>query len=85
MAYQVEITKSAARELADIPAKDQKRIVAKIRGLAENPRPPGCEKLSGEEKYRLRQGNYRILYRVNDDAVIVVVVKIADRKEVYKP
>ena len=85
MAYQVEITRSAARELADIPSKDQKRIVAKIRSLGENPRPPGCEKLSGEEKYRLRQGNYRILYRINDDAVIVVVVKIADRKEAYKP
>ncbi len=83
--YRIEIKRSAAKELEAVPRKDRERIVAKIRSLAENPRPVGCEKLSGQEKYRIRQGNYRILYEVFDESVVVMVVKIADRKEAYKP
>ncbi|MDT8367445.1 MAG: type II toxin-antitoxin system RelE/ParE family toxin [bacterium] len=55
-----------------------------MQGLADNPRPHGCEKLSGQEKYRLRQGRYRILYRILDDEVVVIVVKVAHRKEAYR-
>jgi mRNA interferase RelE/StbE len=82
--YSLAIKKSAAKELADLPGKDCGRIAARIEGLAAEPRPPGSEKLSGEERYRLRQGVYRILYEVDDRARRVVVVKIAHRREVYR-
>jgi len=82
--YSVRIKRSAAKELEAVPLKDRKRIVKRIEGLATTPRPPGCEKLSGEEKYRLRQGNYRILYEIIDRELIVTVVKIGDRRDVYR-
>lgn len=84
--YKVVIKKSAAKELQDIPGKkDRRRLVERISGLAENPRPMGAEKLSGtRDKYRIRQGNFRVLYEVEDDVLIVYVVKIADRKDVYR-
>ena len=82
--YNVRITKSAAKELEDVPKPDRLRIVDKIRLLAENPRPHGSKKLSGEEKYRLRQGDYRILYTIDDRIVTVTVVKIGNRRDVYK-
>jgi mRNA interferase RelE/StbE len=72
------------KELEAIPEKDRRRIVYRIQGLAENPRPKGCEKLSDQNKYRLRQGKYRILYQIHDDEVIVVVIRVAMRGEVYK-
>jgi len=83
--YSVRIKKSAARELADLPRKDQERVIERIRGLANNPRPPGAEKLAGsDDKFRLRQGNYRILYAIEDDVLMVYVVKIGHRKDVYR-
>ena len=84
--YKVVIKKSAAKELQDIPGrKDRQRLVERIRRLAGNPRPMGAEKLSGtRDKYRIRQGNFRVLYEVEDDVLIVYVVKIADRKDVYR-
>ena len=82
--YRIEIKKSAAKELEKIKGKDQERIIARIRGLAQDPRPTNSKKLSGEEKYRIRQGNYRILYQIFDDIVLVVVVKIGHRRDVYK-
>ena len=82
--YNVRITKSAAKELEDVPKPDRLRIVEKIRLLAENPRPHGSKKLSGEEKYRLSQGDYRILYTIDDQIVTVTVVKIGNRRDVYK-
>ena len=82
--YKVLIKPSAVKEIEFLPRKDRSRIVYRIQGLAENPRPHGCEKLSGQEKYRVRQGKYRILYQVFDDEVVVVVVKVAHRKEAYR-
>ena len=82
--YKVLIKPSAVKEIESLPRKDRSRIVYRIQGLAENPRPHGCEKLSGQEKYRVRQGKYRILYQVFDDEVVVVVVKVAHRKEAYR-
>lgn len=82
--YSVGIRRSAAKELEAIPLKDRKRIVTRIEGLQTEPRPPGCEKLSGEEKYRLRQGDYRILYEIIDRELIVAVVKIGNRRDVYR-
>lgn len=82
--YSVRIKRSAAKELEAVPPKDRKRIVKRIEGLAADHRPPGCEKLSGEEKYRLRQGDYRILYEIADQALIITVVKIGNRRDVYR-
>ena len=82
--YRIEIKRSAAKELALVPAKDQGRIVQRIRGLATDPRPPGAKKLCGEEKYRIRQGNYRILYEIHDIVLVVVVVRVGHRRDVYR-
>ena len=82
--YSVRIKRSAAKELEAVPPKDRKRIAKRIEGLAADPRPPGCEKLSGEEKYRLRQGDYRILYEIVDQELIITVVKIGNRRDVYR-
>jgi mRNA interferase RelE/StbE len=82
--YSVFIKPSAAKELEVVPRKDRLRIVERIRDLAEDPRPPGCEKLSGDEKYRVRQGRYRILYTIQDEVLVVTVIKIGHRREVYR-
>jgi mRNA interferase RelE/StbE len=82
--YRLEVKHSAAKEIADLPKADCQRVVAKIQLLANNPRPHGCEKLSGAEKYRVRQGDYRILYEIDDSAKSVIIVKIGNRKEVYR-
>ena len=84
MTFYQAIKISAVKEIESIPSKDRSRIVYRIQGLAENPRPPGCEKLSGQEKYRVRQGKYRILYQIFDDEVVVIVVKVGKRARVYK-
>jgi mRNA interferase RelE/StbE len=82
--YSVLIKRSAAKEIDKLPTADRRRVVSKIAGLAREPRPAGCEKLSGEEKYRLRQGNYRILYEIIDRELIVTVVKEGNRRDVYR-
>jgi mRNA interferase RelE/StbE len=81
--YRIEIKKSAIKELEIIPSRDLSRIMERIESLAGDPRPAGSKKLSGEEKYRIRQGNYRILYLIEDDLLIVYVVKVAHRKDAY--
>ena len=83
--YKLRIKKSAAKELEAIPRKaDRRRIIARIESLADDPRPDGCRKLSGSERYRIRQGRYRIVYSIEDDVLTVYVVKIGDRKNVYR-
>jgi mRNA interferase RelE/StbE len=83
--YKLRIKKSAAKELESISRKaDRQRIASRIQSLAENPRPQGCKKLSGSERYRIRQGAYRIIYAIEDQELIVYVVKIGDRKSVYR-
>ena len=83
--YSILIKPSAVKEIEAIPLKkDRRRIVGRIGDLAENPRPPLCEKLSGQDKYRLRQGRYRILYSIEDKNLLVYVVKVAHRKDVYQ-
>ena len=82
--YKIRIKRSATKELSKIHGKDRDRIVARIRDLASNPRSLGAKKLSGEEKYRVRQGDYRILYEIVDEAVTVYVVRIAQRGEAYR-
>ena len=82
--YSIQLTRSAAKELEAVPTKVRQRIVAKIAALADNPRPAGVEKLSGDDKYRIRQGAYRILYEIEDDRLIVTVVRVGNRRDVYR-
>ena len=82
--YKVLIKPSAVKEVEAVPAKDRERVVRKIRALTEDPRPRGSEKLSGDDKYRVRQGRYRVVYSVSDDDRTVLVVKVGHRREVYR-
>jgi mRNA interferase RelE/StbE len=84
VSYKLQIKPSAAKELETPPKEDRQRIVAKIQRLTIAPRPLYCEKLSGHQLYRIRQGNYRILYTINDEDSLVVVVKVGHRREVYR-
>ena len=82
--YRIEIKKSAVKEIHKLPSREIKKVLAKIESLSENPRAEDCIKLSGEEKYRVRCGDYRILYLIKDDVLIVYIVKVGHRKDVYK-
>ena len=82
--YKITIKKSAVKELQDIPKKDLRRIVKSIQSLAGNPRPQGCQKLSGQNRIRIRQGDYRIIYLVKDKDNVVDIVKIGHRREIYR-
>lgn len=82
--YELVFKQSVAKDLRPIPKKDLARILRRVRSLRDDPRPPGSEKLSGQERYRIRQGVYRIIYEVKDKALIVTVVKVGHRKRVYK-
>lgn len=82
--YSLRIKKSALKELEALPTKaDRRRIVERIVLLADEPRPVGAQKLSGQQRYRLRQGRFRILYTISDRERLVQIVRIADRKEAY--
>lgn len=82
--YSLQFKKSVARDLRAIPKADVARILHRIEQLADEPRPPGAEKLSSQERYRVRQGNYRIVYEIVDDRLVVVVVRVGHRREVYR-
>jgi mRNA interferase RelE/StbE len=82
--YDLRVKPSVTRDLRGIPRADVRRILARIEALHDDPRPPGSEKLSAQERYRLRQGNYRILNSVSDAELIVEVVKVGHRREVYR-
>jgi mRNA interferase RelE/StbE len=82
--YRLFIKPSAGKEIEALSKQERRRIVAKISSLSHDPRPLGCEKLSGQDRYRLRQGNYRILYEIQDLALIVVIVKVGHRRDVYR-
>ena len=82
--YSVVVKRSAEHELRAVPKRDLGRVVARIRRLADDPHPPGSEKLSGQDRYRLRQGDYRVVYAVDDEQRMVEIVKIGHRREVYR-
>lgn len=82
--YELRFKTSVAKDLRDVPKTDLRRILERIEALRDDPRPAGCEKLSAQELYRIRQGNYRILYEILNLEVIVEVVKIGHRREVYR-
>lgn len=82
--YKVYIKASAKKELENLPQNDLSKIVEKIKSLSITPRPAGYEKLSAEDKYRIRFRNYRIVYSIEDEKLIFSVVKIGHRKDTYK-
>lgn len=82
--YKLLIKPSAVKELEALPTKDRRKVITKIETLASEPRPHGCEKLSGQERYRVRQGDYRVVYGIDDAAQTVLVVKVAHRRDVYR-
>jgi mRNA interferase RelE/StbE len=82
--YKIEIKRSAAKEIENLPKRDLKAVWEKITGFADNPRPYDCKKLSTQEKYRVRCGDYRIVYTIENDILVVYVVKVGHRKDVYR-
>jgi mRNA interferase RelE/StbE len=82
--YRILFKKSVAKDLRKIPQKDIQRILERIDSLTEDPRPTGAEKLSGDDKYRIRQGTYRILYLIEDEIITVTIVKVGHRRDVYR-
>ena len=82
--YNVRIKPSAVKELEAIPAKDRRRIATRIQSLASTPRPVGCEKLAGHDKYRIRQGNCRVPYMIEDEVLTVTVIAIGNRRDIYR-
>ena len=82
--YELAFRKSVARDLRAFPKQDVLRIIRRIKSLADDPRPAGCEKLSGQERNRVRQGSYRIIYEIEDARLIVLVVKVGHRRDIYR-
>jgi mRNA interferase RelE/StbE len=82
--YVIEIKQSAAREIEALPLRDRRQVVERIERLANDPRPRGCEKLAGGERYRVRQGDYRVVYTIEDALLVVWVVKVGHRRDVYR-
>ena len=85
MIYRLEIVPAAQKELSLLPLRDRKRVDDRIRSLAENPRPPGAIALSGhKDLFRLRVGSYRVIYRIREEVLLVLIVKVGHRREVYR-
>jgi len=84
MAYRIELTRSAVKELAALPTRDRRRVARAIDNLSGAPRPPGCTKLQGTEAYRIRVGDYRVVYRIKDRILTVMVIRVRHRKDVYR-
>ncbi|KAF0156789.1 MAG: plasmid stabilization system [Syntrophaceae bacterium] len=82
--YKIYFKESVEKDFRTIPKKDLQKILSRIETLAKDPRPPGHEKLTGQERYRIRQGHYRIIYSIQDREFTVWVVKIGRRKDVYR-
>ncbi|MBM9536279.1 type II toxin-antitoxin system RelE family toxin [Desulfobulbus alkaliphilus] len=83
-AYEIFFRESVWKELKKVPQADLKKIISRIEQLGNDPRPMGCEKLTSLELYRIRQGNYRIVYSIQDDELTVWVVKVGHRKDAYR-
>ena len=82
--YELVIRPSVQKDVNRIPSGDLKKILSRIERLRDDPRPEGSVKLSGLEYYRVRQGNYRIVYEIQDGRLVVIVIKVGHRKEVYR-
>jgi len=84
MTYLVSILRRAQKEIEDLPTSDAARVRTAIAGLAENPRPPGCIKLTGRDGWRIRIGDFRVIYEINDGHLFVTVVQVGNRRDIYR-
>ncbi len=84
MAYKISISSKAEKQLAKLPTQFYAKIIENIFSLAENPRPSGCKKLKGRAGYRIRIGDYRVIYSIADSVLLVQVIAVGDRKEIYE-
>ena len=82
--YKIFFRQSVLKDLAKIPKRELQRIIKRIEKLAHNPRSQGCEKISGQDRFRIRQGNYRIIYSIQDDELTIWIVKIGHRRDIYR-
>ncbi len=82
--YKIYFRQSVEKDFTAIPRSDLRKILQRIKSLEGDPRPQGCEKLTGQERYRIRQGRYRILYSIHDRDLVVWVVKVGHRKDIYR-
>jgi len=82
--YELLVRPSVSKDTKDIPSGDLKKILRRMESLRDDPRPPGCIKLSGSDYYRVRQGDYRIIYEIEDQRLIVIVVKVGHRRGIYQ-
>jgi mRNA interferase RelE/StbE len=83
-AYKVFFRKSVEKDFSIIPKKDLRKILQRIDMLADDPRPSGCEKLTGQERYRIRQGKHRIVYSIQDNKLTIWIVKVGHRSNIYR-
>jgi mRNA interferase RelE/StbE len=84
MTYKISIRRKAQKQLAKIPVSDYKKIKRAILDLAADPRPPGSKKLKGRTGWRIRQGDYRVIYEIQDDQLIVIVLDVGNRRDIYR-
>ena len=84
MNYSLEILRSAQKQLSKINRKDQTRIIQAVRALSETPKPNGCKKLSGRTAWRIRIGSYRVIYEIQNEKLIILVINIGHRKDIYR-
>jgi len=84
MTFKISILRRAQKQLAKIPANDYKKIKQAILDLAQDPRPTGAKKLKGRQGWRIRQGDYRIIYEIQNDQLIIIVLDIGHRKDIYR-
>ncbi len=83
--YRIEVSATADRQIRKLPRADQVRVIRVIRALSTDPRPPGCRKLSGyDDVFRVRIGRYRVLYSIEDRRLVIIVLKVGDRKDIYR-
>jgi mRNA interferase RelE/StbE len=82
--YRVLVKPSAAKDIEKVPVEQRRRIATRILSLAENPRPYGCEKLTGDDLFRIRQGDYRVVYSIEDEVHVVRVLRVGHRRDVYR-
>lgn len=84
MIYEISILRRAQKQLAKIPASDYKKVKQAILDLAQDPRPPGSKKLKDRPGWRIRQGDFRVIYEIRDDKLIIIVLDVGNRKDIYK-
>jgi len=82
--YSLEILRKAQKQLAKTDKSERKRIIASVKELADEPRPPGCTKLSGRDAWRIRVGSYRVIYEIHDNRLLILIVTIVHRREAYR-